>query len=287
MTADDEYAALVKNVLQNGTLREDRTNVGTLSIFGARMQFDLQDGFPLLTTKRVFFRGVAEELLWMIKGSTDAKELSAQGVKIWDANGSAEFLKENHLDYKEGELGPVYGHQWRRFNAPYEGAHADYTGKGVDQLSHVIDLIKHNPSSRRIVMSAWNPEQNSQMVLPACHTLCQFYVDTTEKTLSCQLYQRSGDIGLGIPFNIASYALLTSLIAMTTDLKPKSLIHIIGDAHIYLDHVDTLKEQLSNKTHIPPSLVLRKRDDISDYTIDDILMIDYVFSSTSKMKMAV
>jgi thymidylate synthase len=288
MTADEQYSALIKDVLVNGTERDDRTNTGTLSVFGARMQFDLQAGFPLLTSKRVFFRGVAEELLWMIKGCTDAKVLSDKGVKIWDANGSAEFLKKHNLAYEEGELGPVYGHQWRHFNAKYEGAHADYTDKGCDQLLDVIRLIKNNPTSRRIILSAWNPAQNDLMVLPACHTLCQFYVNPNEKALSCQLYQRSGDIGLGIPFNIASYALLTHLIAKTTDLIPKTLIHVIGDAHIYKTHIDSLTDQLASNTFESPSLcIINKRECIEDYTMDDILLENYTYSTGQSMLMAV
>lgn len=288
MSADDQYLNLVKEVLVNGIRRTDRTGTGTVSMFGARMQFDLQDTFPLLTTKRVFFRGVAEELLWMINGRTDSKELSSKGVKIWDANGTTDFLQSNGLEYPEGELGPIYGHQWRHFNAEYQGAYADYTNKGRDQLQDVINLIKNDPTSRRIILSAWNPSQNHLMALPACHTLCQFYVDPLEKTLSCQLYQRSGDIGLGVPFNIASYALLTHLIAKTTNLRPKALIHVIGDAHIYQNHVDSLSEQLCSKTHKPPTLtVLRKRDNIDEYTMDDIKLCDYSYSSSISMQMAV
>lgn len=288
MSADEQYLDLVKNVLANGIHRTDRTGTGTLSLFGARMQFDLQQGFPLLTTKRVFFRGVAEELLWMIGGRTDSKELNEKGVKIWNANGSVEFLQSCGLDYPEGELGPIYGHQWRHFNAEYNGAHADYKNKGKDQLQDVIHLIKNDPTSRRIILSAWNPCQNHLMALPACHTLCQFYVDPIEKTLSCQLYQRSGDIGLGVPFNIASYALLTHLIAKTTNLSPKTLVHIIGDAHIYQDHIQSLSTQLCVRTHKPPTLaIVTKRDSIDDYTIDDIKLSDYSYSSSISMQMAV
>ncbi|CAO2617234.1 Thymidylate synthase [Lemmus lemmus] len=181
-----------------GFKKEDRTGTGTLSVFGMQARYNLRDEFPLLTTKRVFWKGVLEELLWFIKGSTNAKELSSKGVKIWDANGS-----------REGDLGPVYGFQWRHFG--------DYSGQGVDQLQKVIDTIKTNPDDRRIIMCAWNPKDLSLMALPPCHALCQFYVVNGE--LSCQLYQRSGDMGLGVPFNIASYALLTYMIAHITGLK--------------------------------------------------------------------
>ena len=202
-SVDLQYSDLVKDVLLHGELRKERTGVGTLSVFGRMLRFDLEKGFPLLTSKKVYFKGVVEELLWMIKGCTDAKELAEKKVHIWDGNSSREFLDSLGLDYPAGELGPIYGHQWRHYNAEYTHAHADYTGKGVDQLAQVIHLIKTNPTSRRIIMTAWNPEHNKFMALPPCHTLCQFYVNVTQNTLSCQLYQRSGDIGLGIPFNIA------------------------------------------------------------------------------------
>lgn len=251
----DEYKYLwdVTNILSNGQLRSDRTGIGTLSLFGLQTRYDLRKQFPLFTTKRVFWRGVVEELLWFIRGSTNSNELSARGVKIWDANGSRDFLDARGLfDRETGDLGPVYGFQWRHFGAPYRDMSCDYSGQGTDQLAKVIDLIKTDPSSRRIVMSSWNPSDLDKMALPPCHILCQFYVVNGE--LSCQLYQRSADMGLGVPFNVASYSLLTYMIAHLTDLKPGDFIHTIGDAHVYLNHVDGLLEQLKREPRPFPQL---------------------------------
>lgn len=228
-----QYLNLVRDILENGVARNDRTGVGTLSKFGAQMRFNLRDGrFPLLTTKRVFWRGVAEELLWFISGSTNARELQAKGIHIWDGNASREFLDRQGLTHREeGDLGPVYGFQWRHFGATYVDMHTDYRGQGVDQLAACIELIKKDPNNRRIVMSAWNPSDLKLMALPPCHMFCQFYVANGE--LSCQvtflpllssqapqMYQRSADMGLGVPFNIASYSLLTRLVAQVCDLQP-------------------------------------------------------------------
>lgn len=227
-----------------GKKRSDRTGVGTVSIFGAQMRFDLRnDIFPLLTTKRVFWRAVLEELLWFIKGSTNAKELQDKNVHIWDGNSTREFLDKNGFhDREEGDLGPVYGFQWRHFGAEYKTCHDDYTGKGIDQLNEIIERIRNNPNDRRIIMSAWNVTDIPKMALPPCHCFVQFYVADGE--LSCQLYQRSADMGLGVPFNIASYALLTYMIAHVTGLKPGDFIHTLGDAHVYLTHIEPLKEQV-------------------------------------------
>ena len=194
---------MVREVIAEGVKRGDRTGTGTLSVFGRQMRFDLREGFPLLTTKRVFWRGVAEELLWFIRGSTSAKELQEKNIHIWDGNGSREFLDKNGLGHREeGDLGPVYGFQWRHFGADYQDMHADYSGQGVDQLAEVIDKIRNKPEDRRIIISAWNPAAIPEMALPPCHCFCQFYVANGE--LSCQLYQRSCDMGLGVPLNIAS-----------------------------------------------------------------------------------
>lgn len=227
-----------------GKTRSDRTGVGTVSIFGAQMRYSLRDNvFPLLTTKRVFWRAVAEELLWFIKGSTNAKELQAKNVRIWDGNSTREFLDKIGLtEREEGDLGPVYGFQWRHFGAEYKTCHDDYTGQGIDQLNDVIERIRSNPNDRRIIMSAWNVSDLKIMALPPCHCLVQFYVADGE--LSCQLYQRSADMGLGVPFNIASYALLTYMIAHVTGLKTGDFVHTLGDAHVYLNHVEPLKEQV-------------------------------------------
>lgn len=214
-----QYLNHIKNIIQKGVKREDRTGVGTFSIFGAQMRYTLRDNiFPLLTTKRVFWRGVVEELLWFIRGSTNAFELSQKNVHIWDANSTREFLDSVGLkDREEGDLGPIYGFQWRHFGAEYKDIHTDYKNKGIDQLAHIINTIKTKPTDRRIIMCAWNPVDIPEMALPPCHCLVQFYVANDE--LSCQLYQRSADMGLGVPFNIASYALLTYMIAHVTGLK--------------------------------------------------------------------
>jgi thymidylate synthase len=214
-----QYLKLVKKILKKGVNRPDRTGVGTSSIFGTQIRFNLRDKIiPMLTTKRVFFRGVAEELLWFIKGDTDAKTLQDKNIHIWDGNSTREYLNAcGFHDRKEGDLGPVYGFQWRHFGAKYGTAKDDYTGKGIDQLKEIIERIKTNPYDRRIIMSAWNPIDIPKMALPPCHVLSQFYVANGE--LSCQLYQRSADMGLGVPFNIASYSLLTHMIAHVTGLK--------------------------------------------------------------------
>ena len=217
----DEHQSLnhIKLILDKGIKKCDRTGVGTYSLFGAQMRYSLRDNvFPLLTTKRVFWRGVVEELLWFIKGCTNANELRDKGVHIWAANSTREFLDSAGLQHREeGDLGPIYGFQWRHFGAEYKGMHASYKNQGIDQLAHVINTIKNKPSDRRIIMCAWNPVDIPEMALPPCHCLVQFFVADDE--LSCLLYQRSADMGLGVPFNIASYALLTYMIAHVTGLK--------------------------------------------------------------------
>nr|XP_034981453.1 thymidylate synthase [Zootoca vivipara] len=282
-----QYLRQVEQILRFGHRKEDRTGTGTLSVFGLQARYSLRDNFPLLTTKRVFWKGVLEELLWFIKGSTNAKELSAKGVKIWDANGSREFLdKQGFFSREEGDLGPVYGFQWRHFGAEYKDMHTDYTGQGVDQLQQVIDTIGNNPDNRRIIMCAWNPKDISSMALPPCHALCQFYVLNGE--LSCQLYQRSGDMGLGVPFNIASYSLLTSMVAHVTGLKPGEFIHTLGDAHIYLNHIEPLKIQLQRQPRPFPKLkILRNVENINDFNVDDFELEGYDPHPSIKMEMAV
>lgn len=214
-----QYLNIIKKVIKEGTRKDDRTGVGTLSIFGTQMRFTLRDNvFPLLTTKRVFWKGVLEELLWFIRGSTNAKELTEKNVHIWDANSSRNFLDSSGFtDREEGDLGPVYGFQWRHFGAEYKDMHTDYSGQGIDQLEQIIDKIRHSPNDRRIIMTAWNPIDIPKMALPPCHCFVQFYVSNGE--LSCQLYQRSADMGLGVPFNIASYSLLTYMLTHITNLK--------------------------------------------------------------------
>lgn len=282
-----QYLNLVRQILSKGSTKGDRTGTGTISMFGAQMRFNLRENFPLLTTKRVFWRGVAEELLWFIKGSTNARELSDKNVKIWDENGSRDFLEKQGLGHREEmDLGPVYGFQWRHFGAEYKDMHADYSGQGVDQLAEVITQIKTNPDSRRIIMSAWNPADLKKMALPPCHALCQFYVNDGE--LSCQLYQRSGDMGLGVPFNIASYSLLTYMIAHVTGLKPGDFVHTLGDAHVYSNHVEPLNEQLKREPKAFPTLNFkRKVESIDDFTMEDFSLNDYKPHGKIAMKMAV
>ena len=273
---DKEYLRVVSSVLTSHTpVRTDRTGTGTLSVFGAQMRFDLSDGFPLLTTKRVHFKAIVDELLWFISGSTDARVLSSKGTKIWDAHASREFLDKSGLTARaEGDLGPVYGFQWRHYGAEYTNMHADYTGKGIDQLANVIHAIKTTPYSRRIIMSAWNPADVPLMSLPPCHTLVQFYVSNGK--LSSHLYQRSGDLGLGVPFNIASYALLTHLIAHVCGLQPGEFIHTLGDAHVYLDHIDPLTTQLARQPRPPPTIhINRAVTDIDKFTAADIGITGY------------
>lgn len=215
---EKQYLDLIRRIIATGNRRGDRTGVGTLSIFGAQMRFNLRNGFPLLTTKRVFWRAVAEELLWFIRGSTNAKDLQEKNIHIWDGNSTREFFDSmGFTDREEGDLGPVYGFQWRHFGAEYKTCHDDYSGQGIDQLEEIINTIRTRPHDRRIIMSAWNAVDLPKMALPPCHCLVQFYVANGE--LSCQLYQRSADMGLGVPFNIASYALLTYMIAHITGLK--------------------------------------------------------------------
>lgn len=281
------YLDQIEYIMQHGRRKGDRTGTGIISVFGAQARYSLRDQFPLLTTKRVFWRGILEELLWFIKGSTNAKELSEKGVKIWDANGSRDFLDNlGFTDREEGDLGPVYGFQWRHFGAEYTNMHGDYTGQGVDQLQKVIDTIKKNPEDRRIIMCAWNPKDLPIMALPPCHALCQFYVCDGE--LSCQLYQRSGDMGLGVPFNIASYALLTYMIAHITGLKPGDFVHTLGDAHVYVNHIEPLTVQLQREIRPFPKLkILRKVEHIDDFRAEDFEICDYNPHPTIKMQMAV
>lgn len=286
LSDEHQYLQHVRHILEKGVHKEDRTGTGTISVFGLQAKYSLRDSFPLLTTKRVFWKGILQELLWFIKGSTNSRELSAKGVKIWDANGSREFLdKQGFTRREECDLGPVYGFQWRHFGAEYKDMHTDYTGQGVDQLQNVIDTIKNNPEDRRIIMCAWNPKDIPQMVLPPCHALCQFYVANGE--LSCQLYQRSGDMGLGVPFNIASYALLTYMIAHITGLKPGDFIHTLGDAHVYKNHIEALKIQLQREPRPLPKLkILRKVENIDDFRAEDFNVEDYNPHATIKMEMA-
>ena len=231
-----QYLDLLSHVLENGTPKGDRTGTGTLSVFGQQMRFDLAQGFPAMTTKKLHMKSVVGELIWFLRGDTNVRWLQARGIKIWD-----EWADAN------GELGPVYGYQWRSWPAP--------NGKHVDQISEVLNQIKRNPDSRRIIVSAWNVADISEMALAPCHALFQFYVANGK--LSCQLYQRSADIFLGVPFNIASYALLTMMVAQVTGLKPGDFVHTLGDAHLYANHLDQTREQLTRLPRATPSTMTR------------------------------
>ncbi|XP_064400622.1 thymidylate synthase-like [Halichondria panicea] len=284
---EQQYLDLIERIISQGSEKGDRTGVGTRSIFGAQMRFNLREQFPLLTTKRVFWRGVAEELLWFVAGSTNAKVLSDKKVKIWEANGSRDFLDSRGLQHREeGDLGPVYGFQWRHFGATYKDMHADYSGQGVDQLAQVIETIKTRPNDRRIIMSAWNPVDLPKMALPPCHAFVQFNVCNGE--LSCQLYQRSADMGLGVPFNIASYALLTYMIAHVCKLKPGDFVHTLGDAHVYLNHIEPLQQQLKRKPRTFPTLeITREVNSIDDFKFEDFVINGYKPHPKIQMEMAV
>ncbi|KAI9127635.1 hypothetical protein K1719_000628 [Acacia pycnantha] len=280
------YLNLVQEIISEGTAKDDRTGTGTFSKFGCQMRFNLRRSFPLLTTKKVFWRGVVEELLWFISGSTNAKVLLEKGIHIWDGNASREYLDSVGLsEREEGDLGPVYGFQWRHFGAKYTDMHADYSGKGFDQLLDVTNKIKLNPDDRRIILSAWNPVDLKLMALPPCHMFAQFYVANGE--LSCQMYQRSADMGLGVPFNIASYALLTCMIARVCDLVPGDFVHVIGDAHVYRNHVRPLQEQLRNLPKPFPILKINPKKDIDSFVASDFELIGYDPYQKIEMKMAV
>lgn len=288
-----QYMNLVRDVIENGVHKMDRTNVGTRSLFGKMLRYDLsQNGenvMPLLTTKRVYFKGVVEELLWFLSGSTDTQELSDRGVKIWDDNTSRETLDRMGLvDYEVGELGPGYGHQWRRWGAPYRGREGVYeVGEGVDQIAKIVHQLKTEPHSRRIVLTAWNVSEIQRMALPPCHCFCQFYV-TENKGLSCMVTMRSCDLGLGYPFNVASYALLTMMLAHVADLPVYELVMSLGDAHIYSNHVDALTEQLTRRPRALPKLrITRRVQSMDEFKVEDFELSGYNPHPKITMPMAV
>jgi len=283
-----QYLQLITNVIINGEDIQGR-NGGTRMIFGTQMRFNLQENIiPFLTTKKLAWKTCLKELLWFISGSTSNTILKNNNVHIWDANGSKEFLESRGLNYEEDDLGPVYGHQWRHFNAPYNNCNTDYSNKGIDQLNNVIKMLKDPKEkySRRIILSAWNPCQLDEMALPPCHVLMQFNVSKNDE-LSCILYQRSGDIGLGVPFNIASYSLLTHLIAHHCNLKPKEFIHFLGNAHIYNDHIKPLKEQIDRIPYEFPTLkISNKYTNIEDYKFEDFVIENYKSHNKIEMEMS-
>jgi thymidylate synthase len=249
------YLDLLRTTLERGRERGDRTGVGTIGLFGHQLRFSLRDGFPLLTTKKVHLRSIIHELLWFISGDTHLEYLQKNKVSIWDEWATPEQCAR--FGRQPGDLGPIYGHQWRNFGAT-EKADGSYAADGFDQLEQVVQQIRSNPTSRRLIVSGWNPAEAAQVALPPCHTLFQFYVQDGE--LSCQLYQRSADIFLGVPFNIASYALLTLMVAQVCGLKPGDFVHTLGDAHLYKNHVQQAREQLERKPkplpkmHLDPSV---------------------------------
>lgn len=250
-----QYLDLLQEIMEQGAVREDRTGVGTKSVFGRQMHFDLSQGFPLLTTKKLHLKSIIYELLWFISGDTNVKYLQEHGVRIWN-----EWADEN------GDLGPVYGHQWRAFPKP--------DGGSVDQLQDVVDQLRHNPDSRRMIVCAWNPGEIDKMALPPCHCLFQFYVANGK--LSCQLYQRSADMFLGVPFNIASYSLLTMMLAQVCGLEPGEFIHTTGDTHIYLNHFDQVREQLSREPRALPTMRLNPDvKSIYDFKYEDFTLEGY------------
>jgi thymidylate synthase len=342
-----QYINLIKHILENGISKDDRTGVGTLSVFSYNMKFDLRDSFPLLTTKKVYWKAVVEELLWFISGSTDANVLKEKGVNIWDGNSSREFLDSRGLThYSNGDIGPGYGFQWRHYGAEYKGCR--YSGvvceepiklieseelikrieciesieriecieseepikrieseelikriklieseepinphKGIDQLKDVIYKIKNTPNDRRIIMTAWNPSDIDKMALPPCHMFVQFWVNTEKKELHSQMYQRSCDVGLGVPFNIASYALLTCIIAKICGLNPGDFHYCMGDTHIYKNHIEAMKLQVERVPYDFPKINIKNIIDIDNIVFEDIELIDYKCHNNIKMNMAV
>jgi thymidylate synthase len=271
-----QYLDLLRRILADGVEKSDRTGTGTLSVFGHQMRFDLDEGFPALTTKRLHLRSVIGELLWFLRGDTNVRWLQERGISIWDEWADA-----------DGDLGPVYGHQWRSWPTP--------SGESVDQIARVISSLRTNPDSRRHIVSAWNVADVDDMALPPCHTMFQFYVappapDDEDRRgwLSCQLYQRSADTFLGVPFNIASYALLTHMVAQVADLRPKDFVHTLGDAHLYLNHLEQAHEQLTRTPGTLPTLWLNPDvREIDAFELEDVQVRDYVAAPTIKAPIAV
>ena len=265
-SADHAYLALLADVLADGVRRDDRTGTGTLGVFGRQMRFDLAAGFPLLTTKKLHLKSIVYELLWLLRGDTNVRWLQQHGVSIWDEWADA-----------EGELGPVYGKQWRSWAAP--------DGRTIDQIAKVVEAIRADPTSRRLIVSAWNPAEVEVMALPPCHCLFQFHV--AEGRLSCQLYQRSADVFLGVSFNIASYALLTMMMAQVTGLQPGEFVHTLGDAHLYLNHLDQARLQLTRAPYAPPTMRIAPRDDLFAFEYEDFALEGYVAHPGIKAPIAV
>ncbi len=280
-----QYLDLLRNVLEEGERRADRTGTGTRSVFGYQMRFDLSAGFPLVTTKKVHLKSITHELLWFLRGETRVESLQAAGVRIWNEWSTAE--QTARFGRNEGDLGPVYGHQWRNFGAT-KLADGTYAPDGVDQIANVVREIRENPQSRRLIVTGWNPREADQVALPPCHTLFQFYVsqprggsypEGERARLSCQLYQRSGDVFLGVPFNIASYALLTMMIAHVTNLAPGDFVHTFGDAHLYENHVEQARLQLTRPPRPLPRMSIvrdaREVQTIFGFRFEDFVLEGY------------
>lgn len=291
--ADITYQNLLKDILEEGYERDDRTGTGTLSMFGKQLRFNISNSVPLLTTKHIPYKSVIKELLWFLKGDTNAFRLKEQGVNIWNANSTREFLDARSLsNYAEGDIGPMYGFQWRHFGATYEGCDADYRNKGIDQLKNVIDLLKNDPFSRRILMTTVNVEDLEKGCLHPCHGIVvQFYVSMHlgVKHLSCHMYQRSVDTFLGLTWNIFSYAVLTYILAKMTDMKPYELIISTGDTHLYKDHLDQAILQVGRQPFSLPKLVIKdcvKNKSFEDITLDDFELYGYFYHPAIKAKMS-
>ena len=283
-----QYIGLIKDILTKGSLEHSR-NGNTISVFGAAMHFSLEDNkIPILTSKKVAWRTCLKELLWFISGKTDNALLQSQNVHIWDGNASRNFLDSRGLiNREENDLGPIYGHQWRHFNASYSDCRADYNGQGIDQLQNIIDALRdpQQRTSRRLVMTAWNPCQLDEMAIPPCHVICQFNVSNGNK-LSCALFQRSADVGLGMPFNIASYSFLTHILARHCGLVASEFIYTLGNCHIYEDHIQRLKEQITRPTYAFPTIeILNVHENINDYKMNDFQIHNYNCGESIIMRM--
>jgi thymidylate synthase len=287
--ADLEYLKLAKKVLKNGILKSDRTGTGTLSLFGEQMKFDLKDKIPILTTKFIPWKSCIKELLWFLKGQTNVKILQNEGVSIWNQNSSRQFLDSRKLyNLNENDIGAGYGFQWRHFGDKYINCETNYN-KGIDQIENIIHLLKTDPNSRRIFLSAWNPCDLEKMALPPCHVSCQFYV-SENKYLSCHLYQRSMDLFLGAPWNILSYSILTYILSKICGYLPNELIISIGDCHIYNDHLDLIKYQLTRLSYTSPQLIIKdsfNQKSIKEYNIEDFEIINYKYHEKINGKMSV
>lgn len=285
---EQQYLTQLQKIIQNGHVSNDRTGVGTKSLFGCQMRFNLENGsIPLITTKKMYIKGIIEELLWFLNGDTNSINLENKGVLIWKQNSSSKNLKSlGFLNRKVGDCGPIYGFNFRHYGAEYKDCDSDYKNCGYDQVNEVLRLLKEDPTSRRIIINLWNPLSLNDVVLPACHVIYQFKV--IGKKLSCSLYQRSGDMGLGIPFNIASASLLTIIFAKLSGLEPYELIHTIGDSHIYLDHETLLAQQTSLKPFSFPKLIVTDRDQkiVEDFRADDFVISDYKHHPKIKLNMS-